>query len=59
MNFGNIIGELVRWAPVIERLTKLFGDPEKALKGVAEWEAKKRAENDARLDKARRDRDDG
>jgi hypothetical protein len=53
MNFGNIIGELVKWAPVIERLTALFGDPEKALKGVAEWEAK----TDEML-KRRRERDD-
>jgi hypothetical protein len=57
MNFGNIIGELAKWAPVIERLKNLFGDPAKALARVDEWEAKERAKNDARLAKAR-DRDD-
>jgi hypothetical protein len=58
MNIGKIIGELVKWAPVLDLLKGMFGDPEKALDGVREWEMKKRAENDARLDKLRRERDD-
>lgn len=58
MNFVKVMGELLKWAPVLEMLKGMFGDPDKALEGVRAWELRKRAENDARLDRLR-DRDDG
>lgn len=58
MNFVKVMGELLKWAPVLEMLKGMFGDPDKALEGVRDWELRKRAENDARLDRLR-DRDDG
>ncbi len=51
MNFAKMIGEVQRWAPVIEALRGMFGDPDVALEAIRAWELSQRAKNDARLER--------
>jgi hypothetical protein len=57
MNFVKVLGEIMKWAPLLEALRGMFGDPDEALKKIRAWELAERAKTDEML-KRRRERDD-
>jgi hypothetical protein len=54
MDLSKILSEALKWAPVIEIVSGMFGDPDEALREIRQWELSKRRANDERLDKLER-----